>query len=125
MQLLYNPWIIPYGISIIIGASLALYARRRPSPAAKIFTLLMITVILWTFCYVMELSSASAATKTLWVTLKFIASIPSPAIWLIFSLVMTHHEERFGTIARLILIPWVIVTWVVIATNDLHHWWMD
>jgi len=109
-----------------ITAILAGYAMRQSSTAARTFTLLMLMLELWIFCYVMELSSVTLAEKIFWLKLKYLGAGPAPMLWFIFSLRMTNHEGWLGKPLRVGIITWVLLLWGVIFTNDLHHWmWVE
>lgn len=104
MQLTYDPIILPFVVSMIIIGILAVYALRRPSAAARVFALLMLALAIWTFCYIMELSSVTLAGKIFWLKMKYLGSAPGPIVWFIFSLLMTNHERWLGKLLRIALL---------------------
>src|SRR5262245_26033614 len=67
----YTPLIWPFVVSLIITSGLGLYAyRRRHIRAVSIFGLLMVTMSIWTFFYIMGLSSATLQGKIFWDSVK-------------------------------------------------------
>ena len=122
MELEYNKFILPFVVSGIITALLGIYAVRSHVPSAKTFALLMLTLTIWTFCYVMGLSSVTVEGKSFWLQAKYLGSGLAPVVWFIFSLQTTNHERWLNKALRIALMVWVGLTWVVVFTNDFHHW---
>jgi PAS domain S-box-containing protein len=121
MQLEYNPIILPFVVSLIITASLAVYAVRKRTSAAKAFVGLMVALTIHTFCYVMGLSSVTLAGKVFWLKMKYLGSAPAPVIWFVFALRTTNKERWLTRPLWIMLIASVALTWAVVVTNDYHH----
>jgi signal transduction histidine kinase/DNA-binding NarL/FixJ family response regulator len=121
MQLAYDPIILPFVGSIVTLTVLALYALRRPGAPAHAFALLMLALAVWTFCYVMELSSVTLEAKILWLKLKYLGSAPGPILWLVFSLYITRRERWLAGALCWALGGWVLLTLAVVATDHLHQ----
>jgi len=67
----YSPFIWPFVASAFTTGALGVYAFRRGHiPAATTFAWGMVALTFWTFCYVMELSSATLAGKVFWASAK-------------------------------------------------------
>lgn len=81
MHLHYDPIILPFVRSGLIMAVLGIYAANRPMVVARTFALLMLAVMLWTFCSVMELSSAMLAARMFRLKIKYVAAEPEPIIF--------------------------------------------
>jgi PAS domain S-box-containing protein len=122
MELEYNKFILPFVVSGIITALLGIYAIRSQVPSAKTFALLMLTLTIWTFCYVMGLSSVTLDGKSFWLKAKYLGSGLAPVVWFVFSLQTTNTERWLNKALRIALMAWVGLTWVVVFTNDFHHW---
>ena len=126
MQLEYNPIILPFVVSLIITASLAAYAARKQTGAARAFVLLMLALSVQTFCYVMGLSSATLGGKIFWLKMKYLGSAPAPVAWFVFALRTTNKDRWLGKPLQAALLALVAVTWAVVFTNDYHHLlWKD
>lgn len=126
MQLEYNNFILPFIFSGITTAILGIYAVRRQVPTAKTFALLMLTLTIWTFCYVMGLSSVTIDGKSFWLKAKYLGSGLAPVVWFIFSLQTTNKERWLNRPLRIALMTWVLLTWIIVFTNNFHHWmWKD
>ena len=123
----YTPFIWPFVISLIITESLGGYAyRRRHTPAATTFVWMMAALTVWTFCYVMELSSTTLAGKTLWASAKYFGSAPGPVLVFILALQLTKNEHWLSLPFQMLLWAQVILTVFVVFTNGFHHWyWTD
>src|SRR5262245_57671847 len=126
-QLEYTPYIWPFLISLIITVMLGLYAyRRRHLPAASIFAVVMFALTVWTFCYVMELSSVTLEGKVFWASAKYFGSSAAPIAWFVLALHMTRNARWLTPPVQMALWAFAIITCLVVFTNDVHHWfWTD
>jgi PAS domain S-box-containing protein len=122
MQLEYNNFILPFVISAITTALLGIYALRREVPSARTFALLMLALTIWTSCYVIGLSNVTLESKIFWLKAKYLGSALSPVVWFVFSLQTTHKGHWLNRPLRIALTTCVLVTWVIVFTNDFHHW---
>lgn len=126
MQLEYNPIILPFVVSLIITSSLAVYAARRRTGAARAFVMLMAALTVHTFCYIMGLSSATLGGKFFWLKLKYLGSASAPVLWFTFALRTTGKEHWVGKPLVITLLASVALTWMVVFTNDYHQlMWKD
>jgi hypothetical protein len=90
----YTPFIWPFVISLLATTSLGIYAvRHRDIPTVPTFIGLMVALTFWTFCYLMELSSATLAGKSFWLAAKYPGSTASPILWFILSLQLTKITQ--------------------------------
>lgn len=126
MQLEFTPYILPFVVSLVTTIGLALYAMRHYNPAARVFVLVMTSLSIWTFCYIMELSSVSLQDKIMWVQIKYLGSTPGPILWFVFSLYMTNNQHLLKGPLKTIMVAAVLVTWAVVFTHGLQNWmWTD
>lgn len=124
MQVAYTPFMWPFVVSLSITAWLGLYAyRQRHLPAAATFALLMFALTLWTVCYLLELLSVTLEAKLFWASAKYIGGTMGPAIFFVLALRLTNHEHWLTPTIQILLHAFVIVTCVVVFTNDVHHWY--
>jgi PAS domain S-box-containing protein len=121
MQLEYNPVILPFVISMIITASLAAYAMRKRTAAAKAFVILMAALTVQTFCYILGLSSATLVGKTFWLKMKYLGSGPAPVAWFVFALRTANKERWLSKPLVTTLLISVVIIWLVVFTNEYHH----
>jgi PAS domain S-box-containing protein len=121
VQLQYDPVILPFVSSMIILICLGVYSWRKRSAAARAFAFMMITLTVQTFCYVMGLSSATLSGKIFWLKFKYLGSAPAPLAWFVFALYTTNKERWFGKPLIAASVGFVLLTWVIVFTNDYHH----
>ena len=123
----YTPFIWPFIVSLFATTSLGIYAvRHRDIPTVPTFTWLMVALTFWTFCYLMELSSATLAAKTFWVVAKYPGSTAGPVLWFVLTLQLTKHDHWLTKPMRIGFGLFVISTCLIVFTNSLHHWfWTD
>ena len=90
----YIPLIWPFVVSLLITTMLGVYAyRRRHVPAVSIFGMLMLALSVWTFCYIMELSSATLQGKVFWDSVKYFGSASAPVLWFVLALHLTKNDH--------------------------------
>lgn len=118
----FEPLIVPFIFSLVISITLTIYALRHPTGVSRVFALAMGAVSIWTFCYIAELSSISLESKTFWLVAKYIGSGTAPTAWFVFSAYMTHNVQLLSKPLRIVLLAYTGITWLVVLTNDLHHW---
>ena len=130
-KLTYNPIILPLILSVIISLWLGFYAlTRRRNQQADLFALLMVLLSVWTTCYIFGLSSVSLSGKIFWLRTKYIGSVTTPIIWLIYSAYFTRKDHLITKGVKSFLITYCVVTLAVVFTSDYHGWmwqavWID
>lgn len=122
MQLEYTPYILPFVFSLCIMVGLALYALPKANTAARLFALVMASLGIWTFCYLMELSSVTLEGKIFWLKIKYLGSATAPLLWFVFSLVMSNQQHLLKTALTPLMVLSVLTTWGVVFTHGLHNW---
>lgn len=125
MNLEYTPYVLPFIISTAMLLSLGLYAfrlRKRIS-IAGLFSLQTFAMAIWTACYGMELASPTLEGKILWAKMKYFGATTGPALWFIFSLYYTNYKHWLTRPLQIALASFVLVTIVVVFTNEYHHWY--
>src|SRR5436853_6256182 len=89
----FTPYAIPLIIATIISAWLVLVAwRRRSTPGAIPFGLLMLGVGEWSLTYAVELGSTGLPTVLFWDNLTWVGAVIGPAAWPAFGLQYTWLE---------------------------------
>jgi diguanylate cyclase (GGDEF)-like protein/PAS domain S-box-containing protein len=120
----YTPYVWPFVGSLAITTWLGLYAyQRRHLHAVSIFAALMLALTAWTFCYTLELLSATLDGKTFWLTAKYFGATTGPVLWFILALRLTRNDHWLSPGLRLLLAAFVVITCLVVFTNDYHHWY--
>jgi diguanylate cyclase (GGDEF)-like protein/PAS domain S-box-containing protein len=123
VPLAYTPLIWPFVLSLATTVALGAYAyRRRHLPAAPTFTLLMAALSVWTFCYLMELSTTTLAAKQFWAAAKYFGGAPGPVMWFVLALHLTRNRQWLTPGLQLGLSAFCVTTIVVVFTNPAHHW---
>ena len=118
----YEPLIWPFLVSLALTSALAVYAAGRRLRGSLGFALLMAALSVWTFCYVMELSTVSLAGKTFWLRAKYLGSATGPILWLVFSVLVTNRGRWLRRpLFWAPLAAWLAATWVVVFT-PLRRW---
>ncbi len=120
----YTPYTAFLLLSGIIALALAAYAwRQRTITGAKILSLLMLLVAIWSLGYALELASVSLSSKLFWAKIQYLGIAYTPAAWLYLALQYTGQEKHLTQFKHglklLILGPTVtaVLTWF----NEWHH----
>jgi len=116
---------IPYGLPLIIAsavsAALARSAwRRRPTPGAKPFALLMLAVTEWSLGYALELGSIDLPTKVFWARVQYLGIVIVPATWLAFTLEYTGQTCWLTRPNPIWLALEPLITLLLVWTNEAH-----
>jgi diguanylate cyclase (GGDEF)-like protein/PAS domain S-box-containing protein len=125
MKLEFTPHVLPFIISTIILIYLSIYAfrLRRQVEFARLFSMVMLSLAIWTVCYALELLSVSLENKIFWAKMKYLGGAPGPVLWFIFSLYYTNHRNWLTRPVKLVLVIWVFLTIGIVFTNEFHHWY--
>jgi signal transduction histidine kinase len=108
-------------LSAIVAAALALYAwRRRSTPGATSFSLLMSAVALWSVGVVFGLASPDLPTKMIWAKFVFFGIVTVPFAWFTFTLEYTGRERWLTTRMLLLLAVEPFITLALAWTNEAH-----
>ncbi len=108
--------------SAAVLAALSFFAfRRRATPGATPFALLMLAGCQWKLAYALEMGAADLPAKVLWAKVGYLGLAALPLAWLAFALNYTGSGKRLLTprnLALLSLVPLLTVglTW----TNGAH-----
>ncbi len=119
----------PYSLFFVfalIAAGLSTYLafsviRKRTTPGAVSFSLLMATITLWNSSIAFGMLADSEQTAMLWISLRMIAIIFTPVLWLLFVAAYIGREKLISRDSILLLLVIPAVTVVVFLTNSKHH----
>ena len=116
-----TPYMAPLIIAATISAALAFFAwRRRPTPGAIPFTLLMLAVAIWSSGYAFELSSVDLPTAIGWLKVEYVGIVAVPLMWLIFVLDHTGREKWLTRRNLAFLAAGPLITLALAWTNEIH-----
>jgi PAS domain S-box-containing protein len=116
-----TPYVIPLIAAAIISAALAIHAwRRRPTPGAVTFAVMMLAVCEWTLGYALELSSATLTAIVFWAKVEYLGIVAGPVAALALALEYTGRERRLTPRSLVLLSIVPVVTLLLVWTNDFH-----
>jgi PAS domain S-box-containing protein len=106
------------GISLI----LAVYTwRRRQTTGAKLFSLMMLALFVWSLTYLIQILSPTLAAQAFWNKATYFGIVTTPIFWFLFSLEYTERKNWI-TRSRLVgLFIFPVITLLLIWTNAAHH----
>ncbi|HMQ52581.1 MAG TPA: histidine kinase N-terminal 7TM domain-containing protein [Anaerolineae bacterium] len=117
----FTPHISPLLLAGLVSVLLGIYAwRRRSTTGATAFTLLTLTVAIWSFGYVLEIASGDRAVKIFWAKVQYFGITGTPLAWLAFALQFTNREKWLTrrNIALFAVIP--LLTIPIVWTTEWH-----
>ncbi len=115
------PYIITLVLVAVVASVLTTSAwRHRTTPGAPAFALLMLTVVIWSLGYALELSSATLPAKLFWTRIEYLGIVILPAAWLAFACHYTGYESWLGRRAIVVLTIEPLVILLLIWTNESH-----
>ncbi len=116
-----TPYVLPVVISAIISTWVALLTwRRRHTPGATSFSLLMWAVAEWSLAYALELGSPDLPTKLYWDNISWLGAVCAPTLWLAFALQYTGRARWLTRKSVAILAVEPLVTLLLVWTNQFH-----
>ncbi len=119
----FLPLLLPLIVSDLIILWLVVVGlRRRAVNVARLFTLVMVCLLIWITLSILEYLTPSLSGKLLWANLSFIGIAYLPVFWLLLVIEYTEQQRQWARIK-----PWLFVLPTIanlmIWTNPLHHWW--
>ncbi|NPE27780.1 PAS domain S-box protein [Methanococcoides sp. SA1] len=109
-------------ISGLLLIVMAFYIRQfRGSEYITYFSMLLLSVAIYSIFYALEISSTTLETSLLFYKLQYIGIVIIPVLLFLFSISYTR-EKKWITPTRIIglfVIP--VVTLVLVFTNEMHH----
>ena len=105
-------------ISIITAA---VVFKRRPAPGALPFALFVTSGTIWSFFWMLELSSVNIADKIIWAKLEYLGIATTGVLWLFFVLDYTGRIWWRKPRNMLLLGAIPLVSLAVVWTNEWHH----
>jgi PAS domain S-box-containing protein len=109
-------------VSVFVAGTISIYSwRRRQTPGATSFALLMAAIAVWCFGYALELWVTNLEAMLFWVKISYIGVVSAPVFWFTFALEYSGREQRLSrrNFVLLFIIPFItlILNW----TNELHY----
>ncbi|WP_052309950.1 histidine kinase N-terminal 7TM domain-containing protein [Methanocella arvoryzae] len=117
----FSPYIVVLVICAIISAVLAAYVwRRRASPGAVYFILLMACAAEWSLAGALKMVSPDLQAKIICTQLSYLSVVFIGPLWVLFALDYSRHREWItgGKTTLLCIIP--LVTLAFVLTNGWH-----
>ena len=120
MTEIYGVYAILLLISTIINLYLAFYSwNKRSNPNSFYFSLLMVSVSIWSITGAFEMASIAVSNKVLWSQISYLGIVFVGPLWLLFTLSYTANENwlKKKFIPPLMIVPAIIL--LLVATNQV------
>ena len=110
-----------YVIAAILSFITAVIAwRRRSNPGNEAFSLLMLSLCVWSFASIFEAGALNVSDKLFWSKWQYIGIATLPPLWLYFSAEFTH-QKSFDNRVRLFILVIPAITLALAFTNEYHN----
>ena len=111
--------------SLLSFISAAMTWRRRSNPGNIPFSILMISLCVWSFASIFEAGAVSPEGKLFWSKWQYIGITSLPPLWLYFAAEFTN-QKSFREKSRWLILIIPAITLLMAFTNDYHHLlWSD
>ncbi len=112
----------PYIVSMLISLGVYAYTwRRREVAGAAAFSWFVLSEILYTLVYALELVSNSLDGKLFWGNLRFVTTVLGPLVLLNFAITFTRrklgHPRRVWTPLLIVSLSFILILY----TDKYHH----
>ncbi len=108
-------------ISLLCAVLLLAYTlRQRQLLATRYFFVLVMTSILYTFGYLMQINAASAQQARIWYYVQYLVIPFQPYLWLMMTLEYLEVDRKFMKKAEWIALYHPILYMLIFYTNPLH-----
>lgn len=117
----FNIYSIPIFVSCFIVCILSYYIKKyKTTPGAKYFSLLLISIVFYSFFYALEISSTEIHTILIFYKMEYIGISTLPLLFLFFAMKYSGKKKWLPTplVALLFLIP--VITLLLVFTTE-HH----
>jgi PAS domain S-box-containing protein len=131
VQWAYSPHVVPFLVSALVSALLAVYIARHPRTDLRDRTTLTLSVLLvlaaeWSLAYLFRLISVGQQAKLTWVLIEYAGSGLLPVGWFLLAVEYAGYGSRLTPRRVLLLTIEPFVTFLLVATNPTHQlMWTD
>lgn len=110
-----------FSTALVCGAVALIAWRRPPAPGKSALVMMMLTQIVWSVSYGLQLSPIYHPDPMFWTRIAYFGVTIGTAAFLVFVLQFTDHGERVTTrlLTALAIEPALFMA--AIYTNDYHH----
>jgi PAS domain S-box-containing protein len=110
-------------LTTVVGLVVALALwHRRTAPGAVYLALLELAVAEWALAVAFESAAIGISLKVLWSKIAYLGTASGPLFYFFFAFEYSQQAKALSPrrVALLSVVP--VVTVVIAATNELHHW---
>lgn len=116
----YTPYILPLIAAELVIVSVAFYSwRHRSTNGALALSLMSISIFIWVFGNIFEITGVELETKYFWGVFKYIGVAFTPYGWLIFSIT---YSDRAKILTRRFLILTAVIPTITVLLALTTKW---
>ncbi|MCR3922505.1 MAG: diguanylate cyclase [Firmicutes bacterium] len=119
--MVYNSYTLALIASSIFLLGIAYWAWCQKTLSARLFTLLILTCVIYSIGYAFEISSTSLQEAMFWLKVEYLGIALLPAFLVLFAISYALPEKKISrrVVMALFIIPFC--TLVLVFTNEYHH----
>jgi len=117
----FPPFSIAYAITGILALlSAGVVMERKSNPGYRQFSLLLLSLTIWSFASIFEAGALSVADKLFWSKIQYFGAVTISPLWFLFAAEYTLQEKFLKNISRNLI--WLIpsVTLILALTSQYH-----
>ena len=119
----YTPYVLPFIASSVTIVALWLFTLKyRDESFTRAFWGLLLTIFIWSTCFIFEIMGTELHTKILFANIKFLGINAIPIAFLILTIQNIDNKHKLGN-WNYVLGAFYLISTTVIWTNDFHHWY--
>ena len=117
----HTPYTLPLLIAAGISAGLVVYSgRRRLGAGSAPFVAVMLSLVVWSAGYALELASVDLADKIFWAKVEYLGIVVVPVGWVAFALQYTGREKWLTRRNLAVLAIEPLIALLMVWTNEAH-----
>ncbi len=100
--------------------------KRRSAEGSIPLSLLLVSISIWSICYVFEVIFTGYPAKVFWAKMEYLGIVSLPVFWLLFCLRFANIRKPSNTKYFLLFSGIPLITVGLVWTNSFHHLiWKD
>jgi PAS domain S-box-containing protein len=116
-----NPYSVALIVTTIISGIVGMYVwQRRPKLGSIPVALFMVSAMIWSLAYALEIAFIEQSTKIFWAKMQYFSIVSAPMLLLIIVLEYTRREEWLTRRNIIILSIIPTITLMLTWTNEIH-----
>lgn len=123
LGLAFNNFAIALIVTGLLSLTVAVVVGLRMGSLFNWFSLILVSIAIWCVAYGFELTALRLSDMLFWIRIEYLGITLLPALWLVFVLKYVGQEEWLKPPLYALAFGYSLLTYLLVATNDYHHWY--